>query len=154
MTVARNSIPVPASDRTPLKVNVYEFARHSATTLAPLFPYVDAGSIVPCLSVFHGGPGRRYGRFQHFNSVDEVISLFTDPARLVSVGSKLHLVGAPFDDPEDPENMALAVITQRQNFDATYRGVGLGRLRQSVPGCREREDRNGVDVEANARQSS
>ena len=120
MTTNKKSIPAPAPDRPPLKVNVFEVARNSATTLAPLFPYVDAGSIVPCVSVFRGGPGRRYGRFQHFNTVDEVILMFTSPAGLVSVGPKLHEVGAPFDDPEDPKNMAIAVITQRQCFDAPH----------------------------------
>ena len=120
MTISKKSIAAPSPNRSPLKVNVYEFARHAATTLAPLFPYFDAGSIVPCLSVFRGGPGRRYGLFQHFNTVDEVILMFTNPAGLVSVGPKLHMVGAPFDDPEDPENMAIAVITQRQSFDKPH----------------------------------
>jgi hypothetical protein len=114
MATSTRSIPPLAADRPPLKVNVYELAQNSATTLAPLFPYRDAGSIVPCLSVFRGGPGRRYRRFQHFNTVDEVVLMFTAPAGLVSVGPKLHPVGAPFDDAEDPESMAVAVITQRQ----------------------------------------
>jgi len=72
MTISKKTIAAPAPNRPPLKVNVYKFARDAATTLAPLFPYFDAGSIVPCLSVFRGGPGRRYGLFQHFNTVDEV----------------------------------------------------------------------------------
>jgi len=72
MTIPENSIPARSPNRSPLKVNVFEFARDAATTLAPLFPYFDTGSIVPGLSVFRGEPGRCYGRFQHFNTVDEV----------------------------------------------------------------------------------
>jgi hypothetical protein len=109
-------IPPPSPDRPPLKVNVLERARTTATTLAPLFPYVDEGSIVPCISVFRGGPGRRYGRFQHLNSVDEVIVMLDAPAGLVLVGPKLHPVAAPFEDVEDPENSAISLITQRQLF--------------------------------------
>jgi hypothetical protein len=102
VAISKKSISAPSPNRSPLKVNVYEFAKDAATTLAPLFPYFDAGSIVPCLSVFRGGPGRRYGRFQHFDTVDEVILMFSNPAGLVSVGPKLHMVAAPFDDPDDP----------------------------------------------------
>jgi hypothetical protein len=72
MTIPENSIPAPSPNRSSLKVNVFEFARDAATTLAPLFPDFDTGSFVPCLSVFRDGPGRGYGRFQHFNTVDEV----------------------------------------------------------------------------------
>ena len=114
MAGSEAKIPPPSPDRRPLKTNVFEFARNSATTLAPLFPYTDEGSIVPCISVFRGAPGRRYGRFQHFNTVDEVIMMFGMPAGLVFVGPKLHPVGAPFPDAEDPDAGAIALITQRQ----------------------------------------
>jgi len=56
VAISKQSISAPSPNRSPLKVNVYEFAKDPATTLAPLFPYFDAGSIVPCLSVFRGGP--------------------------------------------------------------------------------------------------
>ena len=60
----------------PMKVNVYQFARSSVSALAPMFPYQDEGSIVPCVSSFRGGPGRSYGAFQHFNTVDEIMINF------------------------------------------------------------------------------
>ena len=115
------TIPPPAPDRAPLKANVFEFAQNSVTTLAALFPYTDAGSIVPCVSVFRGGPGRRYGRFQHFNTVDEVIMLFGGLPGLVRVGPKLHPVSAPFPDAEDPNAGAVALITQRQLIGKPHR---------------------------------
>jgi len=121
MSETRRSIPAPDPDRPPLKTNVFARARNTATTLAPLFPYCDEGSIVPCLSVFRGGPGRRYGRFQHFNTVDEVIMMFGTPGGMIFVGPKLHPVGAPFEDPEDPQSTALALITQRQRIGEPHR---------------------------------
>lgn len=121
MSKATRSIPPPDPSRPPLKANVFEMARNTATTLAPLFPYFDEGSIVPCLSVFRGGEGRRYGRFQHFNTVDEVIMMFGTPPGLVFVGPKLHPVGAPFEDVADPNNVAVALITQRQLFATPHR---------------------------------
>ena len=70
------TIPPPSGDKEPLKTNVYQFIQNSVTALAPLFPYYDEGSIVPCVATFRGGPGKNYGRFQHFNTVDEVVILF------------------------------------------------------------------------------
>ena len=42
------TIPPPSGDKEPLKTNVYQFIQNSVTALAPLFPYYDEGSIVPC----------------------------------------------------------------------------------------------------------
>lgn len=114
MTADELSIPPPSANRPPLKANVFDYAKNSATTLAPLFPYLDEGSIVPCITVQRGGPGRRYGRFQHLNTVDEVIMMFGTPGGVIFVGPKLHPVSAPFDNPEYPLDATLALITQRQ----------------------------------------
>lgn len=114
MTNRDLAIPPPSADRPPRKVNLFEAAKNSATTLAPLFPYLDEGSIVPCVTVQRGGEGRRYGRFQHLNTVDEVIMMFGTPGGLIFVGPKLHPVSTPFDDPEYPFDATIALITQRQ----------------------------------------
>src|SRR5215469_828653 len=92
-------IPPPTGDKEPLKTNIYRFIQTSVTALAPLFPYFDEGSIVPCSATFRGAPGRRFGRFQHFNTVDEVVVVFGSQNAmgvpgLVYVGPKLHLVRA------------------------------------------------------------
>ncbi len=118
MTTER-TIPKPDPQREPLKVNVYRFVQNCTTTLAPLFPYVDEGAIVPCAATFRGAPGKRYGRFQHFNTVDEVAVVWGGSgsqrrgAGLVHVGPKLHLV-APMENAENPEDTNVIVITQRQ----------------------------------------
>jgi hypothetical protein len=117
--MTQRTIPRPDPEREPLKVNVYRFVQNCTTALAPLFPYLDEGAIVPCSATFYGGPGRNYGRFQHFNTVDEVVVMWgaTGGQRravgLVHVGPKLHLV-APMEHAEDPENTGVLVITQRQ----------------------------------------
>jgi hypothetical protein len=122
--MASRRIPKPDPNRDPLKVNIYRFVQNSTTALTPLFPYVDEGAIVPCAATFRGAPGRRYGRFQHFNTVDEVLVTFgaqggerRSPG-VVHVGAKLHTVVSPIDEAQDPDVMVLAVITQRQSLGA------------------------------------
>jgi len=118
--MTERTIPKPDPQRPPLKTNIYWFAQTALTALAPLFPYFDEGSIVPCVATFRGGPGKRYGRFQHFNTVDEVFVAFggagqlTRGSGLVRVGPKLHMVQAPLQDQDDPASMGISVITQRQ----------------------------------------
>ncbi len=120
------SIPKPTGDKEPLKTNVYQLTHLANTALAPLFPYVDAGSIVPGTSCFEGGPGKHYGRFQHFNTVDEIALTFGARGSrrgggVLRVGPKLHMVSGPFQDPENPENVAIAVVTQRQAVNGKQR---------------------------------
>lgn len=117
----KKAIPPPEGDKEPLKRNVYEFVQFTKTQLAPLFPYFDEGSIVPCTATFRGGPDVDYGRFQHFNTVDEVLLTFGARGSqrgggVLRVGAKLHMVQSPLSDTANPENLALAVITQRQSI--------------------------------------
>ena len=119
-------IPPPPADKEPLKTNVYRFIQTSVTALAPLFPYFDEGSIVPCSATFRGAPGRRFGRFQHFNTVDEVVIMFGNQRSrgrpgMVAIGPKLHLVGGILENEEDPNALAIAVITQRQSIGSAQR---------------------------------
>jgi len=119
-------IPPPPTDKEPLKTNVYRFIQTSVTALAPLFPYFDEGSIVPCSATFRGAPGRRFGRFQHFNTVDEVVIMFGNHrsrarAGMVAIGPKLHLVGGMLESEEDPNCLSIAVITQRQSIGSVQR---------------------------------
>jgi len=118
--MTQRSIPKPDPEREPMKANVYRLVQASPTALVPLFPYLDEGAIVPCAATFSGGPGKRYGRFQHFNTVDEVAVMFGASGQLsrgsglVRVGPKLHMVQAPMENSEDPANAGVTVITQRQ----------------------------------------
>ena len=113
------TIAPPEKGREPMKTNVFRFVQNAVSTLSPLFPYADEGAIVPCAATFRGGPGKRFGKFQHFNTVDEVVIMFgaqggRGRAGMVRVGPKLHQVGAPFEDPEDPGSLRVTTITQRQ----------------------------------------
>lgn len=118
MTTTR-TIPKPDPDREPMKVNVFWFAQTCPTTLAPMFPYLDEGSIVPCVATFRGAPGKTYSRFQHFNTVDEVAMVWGASGAqrrgvgLIHVGPKLHMV-QPMEHADSPDDTGLMVITQRQ----------------------------------------
>ena len=113
-------IDPPSDDRLPLKVNVFEFMRTANCALVPFFPYLDEGSIVPCGTLFDGGPGTFYGAFEHHNDVDEVFMCFAANssrfrAGSVRVGQRRHFVGNPFKEDDAPDAYALMVITQRQS---------------------------------------
>src|SRR5438270_11435540 len=47
----------PAPHKRPMKVNDYELITKNIGTLqlVPIFPYLDDGAIVPCLSISKGG---------------------------------------------------------------------------------------------------
>ena len=117
--MAESKIAPP--DREPMKVNVFEFMRATGGKLLPLFPYLDAGSIVPAAALAWGREGGRYGEFIHTNSQDEVVIVFASdgtPGRsgtgMARAGNKTHPVGPFFDDPDNPDRFGLFTITQRQ----------------------------------------
>jgi hypothetical protein len=104
--------------KQPLRENVYWVARMSYAQLIPMFPYLDPGSIVPCISVFYGGPGTNVGHFVHDNSLDEVFLNFGSVQSYIKpgfarIGTKTHGVGS-FETADPPDGMAtINVITQR-----------------------------------------
>lgn len=117
--IGDRQIDAPNPGKPPLKVNAFNQLRISNTSLMPLFPYVSAGDIVPCATIFWGGENRDTSVFNHENSVDEVaITLAAAKSRLragfVHVGARKHLVGRYFEDPTDTEIMMAIVVTQRQ----------------------------------------
>jgi hypothetical protein len=130
-------IPAPSPDKLPLKQNVFEFMRGGNTTLLPLFPYVDEGSIIPAGTLFRGTSDTDYGSFEHFNDVDEVFIVFAaEGARFrsgtVRIGTRQHFVGSPFMGEDAAESMALIVVTQRQSTGREQRE----RLIFRCSGCR------------------
>ena len=134
-SASSHRIPPPQSDKLPLKQNVFEFMRLGNSTLLPLFPYVDQGSILPAGTIFRGTSDTYYGSFEHFNDVDEVFIVFAAKgARFrsgtVRVGPRQHFVGSPFMGKDASEAMALVVVTQRQS-------VGKEQLEQLVFRCTE-----------------
>lgn len=112
-------IPPPRADRPPLRANLLNTMQQANTTLAPLFPYLHPGAIVPTGALFIGEPGKDYGQFYHHNSVDEVIIAFVaNEATLqtgqVYNGGPVHGVNSFLKDQTKAGTFALFSVTQRQ----------------------------------------
>lgn len=112
-------IAPPRADRPPLRANLLQAMQQANTTLAPLFPYLHPGSIVPTGALFIGEPGKDYGHFFHHNCVDEVIIAFVaNDATLqtgqVYQGGPVHGVNSFLKDQTKPGSFALFSVTQRQ----------------------------------------
>jgi len=112
-------IPPPDPNRPPLKRNLFTFLREANCTLIPLFPYLDAGSMVPAATLFENGPDAYFGFFEHENDVDEIfVCLASEGSRIpsgsVRVGTREHFVGSPFKEGAPLDAFALVLIVQRQ----------------------------------------
>jgi hypothetical protein len=114
-------IPPPSGHRDPLKVNVFDFMTGAACQLLPLFPYHDAGAIVPCGAVFTGDPhDSDFGHFFHYNTVPEVAVTFGANNGMLQSGQifvtqPMHGVNSFLRNPADPEAFILMTITQHQS---------------------------------------
>jgi hypothetical protein len=127
-------IAPPSPDREPLKANVYERMAKAAAQLMPLFPYEDAGSIVPCGSILMGGPDQSYGHFFHWNTACEVVVVYGANNALLASGQimanqNLHGVNSFLRDEKDPEAYALIVVTQHQSVDGDQREALIARCK-------------------------
>jgi hypothetical protein len=121
-TAFSSRIPPPSDDRPPLRVNGFEYAQIANTSLAPMFPYLQRGAIVPTTSLMVGGPNANYGHFFHENTEEEVALVIADHGGIKNTGMmmiapQLHGVQSFLKDPLDPESFLLIVITQRQSDD-------------------------------------
>ncbi len=121
VTSKSNATEIPPADdsRPPLKVNVYDFARSVTAALAPIFPYLGPGCMVPCIALNDPGWSGDLGYFIHTNTVQEVNLSFGSRGGMrvpggVSVGPYTHPVGAKRGQPFNQDFINLAVITQRQ----------------------------------------
>ncbi len=111
----------PPGDKSPMKTNVFDLARSSNGMLQLMFPYIDAGSIVPTVNLHWGRPDGAYGTFVHYNTEDEVFIAFGAQGTkmraitgIVRVGNKTHPVGRILEDENDPEAVVLSTVTVRQ----------------------------------------
>ncbi|HXQ53844.1 MAG TPA: hypothetical protein VN802_22320 [Stellaceae bacterium] len=108
----------PHPTKHPLKQNVYWMARIVNSQLTPMFPYLEPGSIVPCISLHRGGEASIAGHFVHFNSIDEVVlslgavNSYIKPG-FARVGTRSHGVGSFNAKPDPEDTAAVNVITQR-----------------------------------------
>lgn len=118
-TAFSDRIPKPSPDRPPLRVNSYEFMATANTSLSPFFPYMQRGAIVPCGSLFYGGPDANYGHFFHENTEEEIALVMGDHGAHKGSGMLMnaplnHGVNSFLKNPQDPESFLFIVITQRQ----------------------------------------
>jgi hypothetical protein len=115
-------IPRPSGAREPLKVNVYERVSKQVAQLVPIFPYDDAGAIVPCAAVMWGGPEREHGQYFHWNTASEVVITWGSNNAMLSTGQimatqKYHGVNSFLKDEKDPEAFVIVTVTQRQSTE-------------------------------------
>jgi hypothetical protein len=119
-----------------LKVNVFDFMTRAACSLLPLFPYHDAGAVVPCGAVFTGDPDDgEFGHFFHYNTVEEVAVTFgANDAMLQSgqifVTQQLRGVNSFLRNTTNPEAFILMTITQHQGEDGDQREAILFRCQK------------------------
>jgi len=109
----------PPSTRHPGKENAFWRAKSAGTELFPLFPHLHRGAMVPAVALLRGGPDADYGRFFHYNTVDELIVVYATNGGLMETGQvaslgRLHAVSSFLHDETDPEAYFFAVVTQRQ----------------------------------------
>lgn len=128
---AHLDIGSPDPERPPLQANCFQQGRSINTALMPMFPYVEPGCMVPCLSLIYGGPGRDSGVFNHFNTVDEVAIVIAGHSSMrrpgdVFCGSREHVVGRFLEHQEDPEAYFMVVVTQRQAEMGTKQEEAVG----------------------------
>jgi hypothetical protein len=133
-------IPPPRSDRQPLHANLLNVMQKANTTLAPLFPYMHPGAIVPTGALFIGGPDRDYGQFFHHNSVDEIIIAFVARDATLQTGQiyncgRVHGVNSFLKDQTKAGSFALFTVTQRQIDVGTEQLEGVS---MTCKGCRKR----------------
>lgn len=133
-------IPPPRADRQPLHANLLNVMQKANTTLAPLFPYMHAGAMVPTGALFIGGPGRDYGQFYHHNSVDEIIIAFVAHDATLQTGQlynggRVHGVNSFLKDQTKEGSFALFTVTQRQTDKEAEQLEGVS---MTCRGCRKR----------------
>ncbi|MDP4511793.1 cupin domain-containing protein [Nonomuraea turcica] len=114
------AIPLPGRDKEVLKINVFERGMSLNTQLAPMFPYVGPGDLVPTACLLRGRPGEEYGQFWHENSQEEVTYAFGSnlamlPAGSLVVAPKIHGVNSFLKEPHNPDAFLFLVIVQRQS---------------------------------------
>ena len=129
-------IPPPASDREPLKNNIFSVMTGANCQLIPLFPYHDAGTIVPCGAILASDPeDSEWGHFFHYNTVEEVALCFGSDGGLVQTGQvfvtqQLHGVNSFLRDPSNPGGYLLMTITQHQSEEGDQSEAILYRCRE------------------------
>ena len=128
MTVANQDIwfgqPL-VTGKKPIKKNLFEEVIHATGTLelVPVFPYLDDGAIVPCLSVSIGGPNAKKFQFFHDNVVPEVLLCIAGEKSALHAGQmmvlpNMHGVNNFLKDLANEDAYMVVLITIRMNAQA------------------------------------
>src|SRR2546430_15994745 len=119
--VPRQSAP----HKRPMKVNVLELITKNIGTLqlVPIFPYLDDGAIVPCLSISKGGSDLEPFQFFHANVVAESILCLAEQGATMKTAQLMktppvHGVNAFLKKPADPESFYVVLVTIRMMSEA------------------------------------
>jgi len=123
--------------KVPLKRNLFEEVIHATGTLelVPVFPYLDNGAIVPCLSVSMGGTNAQRFQFFHDNVVPEVLLCLAEQQGALKAGQmmvlpNLHGVNNFLKDLQDESAYLVVLITVRMNHQDEQREGFLIRCEQ------------------------
>ena len=108
--------------KKPIKKNLFEEVIHATGTLelVPVFPYLDDGAIVPCLSVSIGGPNAQKFQFFHDNVVPEVALCLAGEDSALRTGQlmvlpNMHGVNNFLKDLANENAYMVVLITIRMN---------------------------------------
>ncbi len=108
--------------KRPVKKNLFEEVIHATGTLelVPVFPYLDDGAIVPCLSVSIGGAHAKKFQFFHENVVPEVLLCLAGEDSALQAGQmmvlpNMHGVNNFLKDLANERAYMVVLITIRMN---------------------------------------
>ena len=137
----------PTDQREPMKVSIYERASKQAAQLVPIFPYDDAGAIVPCAAILWGGEDRAHGQFFHWNTVSEVVVTWGSNEAMLATGQimatqKFHGVNSFLKDEKNPDAYAVVTVTQHQSTEAGQKEAMVAKCQ----GCRTEMIRHEYDA--------
>jgi phage FluMu protein Com len=123
--------------KAPVKKNLFEEVSHATGTLelVPVFPYLDNGAIVPCLSVSMGGASAQRFQFFHDNVTPEVLLCLAEKQGALKAGQmmvlpNLHGVNNFLKDLQDESAYLVVLITVRMNQQNEQREGFLIRCEQ------------------------
>jgi DNA-directed RNA polymerase subunit M/transcription elongation factor TFIIS len=118
--------------KRPIKKNMFEEVIHATgdLELVPVFPYLDEGSIVPCLSIAMGGRGVKKFQFFHTNDVPEVMICLSEHNSALRAGMlmsfpDLHGVNNFLKDVADEDAYMIVIIAIRMKAGAQNEGFVL-----------------------------
>jgi hypothetical protein len=108
------------ANRQPIKVDLFELVIRNLglMQLAPVFPYLHDGAIVPCMTNTTGVKDMTPWHFFHDNEVKETLVCMAENGGAMKTGQIMvlgdcHGVGPFLREPQDPASYYVALITVR-----------------------------------------